>query len=543
MKSWVFILLMLVAGLPFSGCGGGTTAPTAYTVGGTVSGLSGSGLVLQNNGGDNLAIDTNGGFAFTTPVVNGGAYKVTVLTQPSNPTQNCVVTNGSGTAGNSNVTSVVLGCVGVWAWVDGAVFANQGGFSGTQGEAAPGNVPGARNYAFGSTDAVGNLWLYGGNGYNSGGVYGPVYGPLGDLWKFGGGGWAWLSGSQLAPGQSGIYGTLGVAAPSNDPGWRQSAVSWTDSAGNFWFFGGNGLGSGPGSSGWLNDLWRYSAGEWTWMGGSNVVDQVGVYGNQGTPASSNIPGARSDAVGWRDPAGDFWLFGGTGFDSDRASDYGWLNDLWKYSGGQWTWMGGSDAHYQPGVYGGQGVPAPSNIPGARFAAVGWTDGAGDFWLFGGFGEASAGSSGFLNDLWRYSAGEWTWISGSNVADQQGTYGIEGVAAPSNTPGPRQYAVGWTDAAGNLWLFGGSDLGGNFNDLWKFSAGQWTWMGGNIGSLQNNQPGIYGNQGTVAPTNQPGARQQAVGWVDSTGAFWLFGGSGYDSTGTLGFLNDQWKYEP
>jgi hypothetical protein len=64
------------------------------------------------------------------------------------------------------------------------------------------------------------------------------------------------------------------------------------------------------------------------MGGSNVVNQEGKYGTQGTAAASNIPGARDVAVAWTDAAGNFWFFGGYGYDS--AGTAGLLNDLWKY---------------------------------------------------------------------------------------------------------------------------------------------------------------------------------------------------------------------
>jgi 6-phosphogluconolactonase (cycloisomerase 2 family) len=95
------------------GGGGGTTPPppppTQYSIGGTVSGLSGTGLVLQDNGGDNLTVTANGAFTFATKVNSGGAYAVTVLTQPTNPAQTCTVTNGSGTA-SANVTNVTVAC-------------------------------------------------------------------------------------------------------------------------------------------------------------------------------------------------------------------------------------------------------------------------------------------------------------------------------------------------------------------------------------------------------------------------------------------------
>ncbi len=82
----------------------------SYTVGGTVSGLAGSGLVLQNNVGDNLAIAANGAFTFTTPLANGSAYAVTVLTQPGNQSQTCTVANPSGTVMGANVSNVAVTC-------------------------------------------------------------------------------------------------------------------------------------------------------------------------------------------------------------------------------------------------------------------------------------------------------------------------------------------------------------------------------------------------------------------------------------------------
>jgi hypothetical protein len=90
-----------------SGATGGTGG--TVTIGGTVTGLAGTGLVLQNNGGDNLSVTASRTFAFQTAVKAGSAYAVTVLTQPSNPSQNCVVTSGTGTA-SANVTSVAVAC-------------------------------------------------------------------------------------------------------------------------------------------------------------------------------------------------------------------------------------------------------------------------------------------------------------------------------------------------------------------------------------------------------------------------------------------------
>jgi hypothetical protein len=81
-----------------------------YIVGGAVSGLAGTGLVLQNNAGDNLTVNGNGNFAFATPIASGASYAVTVLTQPTNPSQTCTVASGTGTVGGANVTTVSVSC-------------------------------------------------------------------------------------------------------------------------------------------------------------------------------------------------------------------------------------------------------------------------------------------------------------------------------------------------------------------------------------------------------------------------------------------------
>lgn len=84
-----------------------TCSTNAYTVGGTVSGLSGT-VILLNNGGDADTITNNGAFTFTIPVAEDSFYNVTVGTQPSG--QTCTVTHGSGRMGGSDVTNVSVSC-------------------------------------------------------------------------------------------------------------------------------------------------------------------------------------------------------------------------------------------------------------------------------------------------------------------------------------------------------------------------------------------------------------------------------------------------
>lgn len=90
----------------------------SYTVGGTVSGLSGT-LVLQNNGSDDLVLTSNGSFTFPTPVNECESYDVTVLTNPS--TQFCHIRDNQGAYSGANVTNVTVQCSSSdFTWVQDA---------------------------------------------------------------------------------------------------------------------------------------------------------------------------------------------------------------------------------------------------------------------------------------------------------------------------------------------------------------------------------------------------------------------------------------
>lgn len=116
------VALLLVAALAIVGLGGGVTpasaatdacgssTPQDYTVGGSVSSLTGT-VVLTLNGSDNLTLTSNGPFTFSTPVASGATYTVTVATQPA--TQTCTVTNGSGTVTATNITNVQVACIAI----------------------------------------------------------------------------------------------------------------------------------------------------------------------------------------------------------------------------------------------------------------------------------------------------------------------------------------------------------------------------------------------------------------------------------------------
>jgi N-acetylneuraminic acid mutarotase len=513
-----------------------------YNIGFAVSGLIDSGLILQNNGADNLTVSSNGTFNFPTPLPTGSNYSVAILTQPANGT--CAVTNGSGTVVGTNITDILVTCTGEWTWVGGSNTNGAKGLYGIEGTASTGNMPGARYEASTFTDASGRFWLFGGYGFDSA----ASSGDLNDLWSYdpGSGAWTWVNGSNLNS-QQGSYVQPGPLVP----GARAQASAWN--AGNsFWLFGGFGYDSG-GSRGPLNDLWKFNpgTGSWIWVSGADTVQAYGSYGIQGTAAAGNVPGARTGAVSWIDSGGNLWLFGGQG---NGATNSGYLNDLWEFNptAGTWTWVSGTSARNQAGSYGTQGTPAAGNAPGGRTGASSWVDSLGNLWLFGGSGYDYAGNPGYLNDLWEFNptAGTWTWVSGSNTSNGHSSYGTLGIPSASNVPGGRDVATSWVDASGNFWLFGGYGLdstnifanAGNLGDLWEFtpSTGLWTWIDG---SSAAGYAGNYGSLGTPAFSNAPSARQAAAPWVDAAGNLWLLGGLGVDSNGNPGDLNDLWKYTP
>jgi 6-phosphogluconolactonase len=99
----------VAAALLLSGCGGNDDTP-AFNIGGTVSGLSGSGLKITNNGSETVAISANGSFTFVNRISSGAAYAVSVTAQPSQPSQTCAVTNGSGLVAAASITNIAIVC-------------------------------------------------------------------------------------------------------------------------------------------------------------------------------------------------------------------------------------------------------------------------------------------------------------------------------------------------------------------------------------------------------------------------------------------------
>jgi len=303
----------------------------------------------------------------------------------------------SGSSGNMSDLWKYTVATGEWTWINGDKTTEDGGTYGSQGIASLSNKPPARDAGVSWKDKSGNLWLFGGENHINGSS------SLNDVWKYdiSLSEWTWVNGSQTA-GSHGVYGTKGTASISNTPGARAGSVSWTDTAGKFWLFGGTGFGQAGGLNE-LNDLWKYDpvSNMWTWESGDLNGNVSGVYGIRGVAAVSNKPGARVASSAATDALGNLFLFGGIGY-ADGSE--GWLNDLWKYNiaTNQWTWLKGDSTLNNNGVYGIVETADISNKPGSRFGNTSWADSSGNVYLFGGNGYVANGISGYLNDLWKIS---------------------------------------------------------------------------------------------------------------------------------------------
>ena len=153
------LLAIACLALGLQGCwgSGSTQVPTpTFTVSGTVSGLTGSGLTLTN-GSDSVAVNANATtFTFPTAVTQGNSYAVAVKTQPNGAT--CTLTGASGTV-SANVTTVQVACVPIKHLLGGTIAGlTAGGLVLANGADTVGPSSGATSFAFAQTIAEGNTY-------------------------------------------------------------------------------------------------------------------------------------------------------------------------------------------------------------------------------------------------------------------------------------------------------------------------------------------------------------------------------------------------
>lgn len=440
------------------------------------------------------------------------------------------------------------GQAGEWVWINGDTTSLNNGSYGTQGISSSTNHPPPMYEPCEWTDLNGNFWLYG--GLKPGCIGFCVYN---DLWKYNPviNEWTWMKGTGIPNDSIGNYGIQGVATMSNQPpclSW--GTKSWTDLNGNLWMFGGEDNNSTTSHQG-FSDLWKYDipSNMWTWIKGPGIPDQPGIYGTKGIPNIANNPACSAEsAMSWTSNSGDLyqleetsnvlWKYNistnmwtwvkGTPFpsvinfgnfqveDSLTSSSYGDLYSKWKDNNGNfwmfdaaglmwrynvvtnnWTWMNGDTAFngYCYRDYGDKCVSLSLNAPGGRHEnRAAWKDNNGNFWMYGGWVYVCGG----LSDLWMYklATNQWTWAGGDSsiILSPNTNYGTLGVSSPMNNPGNKEGSIGWADANGHLYLFGGEALGYSWYSgaLWKFTIDTTCITGINEVTNQSYQLEIYPN---------------------------------------------------
>lgn len=349
-----------------------------------------------------------------------------------------------------------------WTWMNGTAAVNSPGVYGTQGVSSPLNHPGGRYRGWSWVDNAGNLWLFGGFGFDVNGSQGR----LNDLWKFDvlTSEWTWVKGPNTVN-TPGNYGTLMVPAATNNPDPRdEGATAWTDGNGDLWLFG------GESSAGTYADMWRYQpiTNMWTWMSGPNTLNTPANHGTLNVQSAANSPGGRSCYARWKDSNGLFWMFGGI----TNGSVY---NDMWSYDPNvnEWTWRGGPSGLNDPGSYGNY-CEANNYSPSGRTETLcTWRDSCDRLWMMGGNQNGLLNQA--MNDLWFFdpAVNQFTLAGGSNAINQPGIFGTQLVPSLANYPPSNCGSVGFTDQNGDFWLFGGllDPAGDDMNAIWKYQRPQ------------------------------------------------------------------------
>lgn len=452
-----------------------------------------------------------------------------------------------------SITTVLLGMwcsavaqPGIWTWVNGDTSNWQVPVHGPAGSYDGSNHPSGGYEGVNWTGKDGRLWYF--ESHYRDAVNGASWGS--ELWCYDPSieQWAWVKGPAV-PNHTGQYGIQGVEAPGNLPPARGfGAASWADTTGKLWMFGGYAYINGDRN---YADLWCYdpATNNWTWVNGPQQFDIAPSWGVQGVPDPSNHPGSRNEMIAtWVDQENDLWLFGGFYFDNGAVIG----SDLWRYSieDNMWTWMKGPNTPWAPGIYGVQGAEDPQNNPGARWAATTWTDHSGDLWLFGG--RRTNNWVEDLNDMWRFrpSTNNWTWMNGPPAVSDTGAAGTRCDEDDTFNPSSRfECKARWTDAKGDLWLWGGNaglvDQNRTYlNDLWKYDVSTTAWA-----LMAQEQPwdatGRFGAKGDPDPCSRPYGTMGNCGWYRSaTNALYLFGGFQYrpDLPSSASVRSLMWRME-
>ncbi len=452
-----------------------TCSVDTYTVGGTVSGLSGT-VVLQNNGGDDLKTTSDGEFTFSTAIADGSNYSVTVKTQPSG--QSCFVTNGSGTVSGANVTDVTVDCYNSGSLdptfdsngtVPGIIVSNNaaGGYGGDSGWGITTDANGkilvtGRSWNGSNWDMV--IWRY-----NANGTPDTTFGTDGIVVSNG------------AAGGNGNDLGISITTDSN----RKILVTGhsTNSAGN-----------------WDMVIWQYNA--------NGTPDTT--FGTDGIVVSNNAAGGNGNDDGisiTTDSNGKILV---TGESYNSSGNYGMV--IWRYKAD-----GTPDTTFD-----GDGIVVNNN-------AYGWvrgysitTDSNGKILVTGFSWNGWYGNVDMV--IWRYNA--------NGTLDT--TFDTDGIVMSNSAAGGNGNDSGFSitiDANGKILVSGSSDNSSGNHDMviWQYNAN---------GTLDTT----FGTDGIVVSNNAAGGNGNDWGFsitTDSNGKI-LVAGESYDSSDKYDTVT--WRYK-
>jgi Galactose oxidase, central domain len=491
--------------------GGGTTGP--YSIGGTVTGLtSGDPMTLQNNGGDALVISSSGNFTFKTPVVINQPYLVTVSQPPATPPQTCTVSGGSGTA-KAQVTTVAVTCTTGTE----AIGVTVNGLSGTGLVLQNGTeflpITGA------TTTNQFKTAIPFGQTYNVT-VSTQPSGPTQTCTVANGSGTS-TTGVAINVQITCSNGTVAIGGSVSDFAGGTGFIL-QDNGGDNLTITKNGTFTFPTL---IPAATKYNVTISSQPSGPNQKCTV-TFGQGTTGPAPNPPNIINVAVACQpvthvinvDVVG---VLGTSG--SMQLQDNGGDNLMTPSNGPyQFATAIAHGSFYDVSVF-----VAPGTQPEGCYR----------------WGWSGTALSDPVNPVPLIDCGhnDWTWMAGTDTADQFGKTTNPPPACPpvdTDTPGGTSYSSTWTDLQGNLWLLTGygftsstpqpSVLPGFFNELWEFT-GTANYEGG---------CGNFWTRVTPTGTSIPSERWGAITWTDpGTGNLWLFGGQ----DASLAFLNDLWEF--
>ncbi|MCP9747818.1 kelch repeat-containing protein [Lacihabitans sp. CS3-21] len=303
-------------------------------------------------------------------------------------------------------------------------------------------------------DKNGDLWMFGGRGFDNVSNYD-------QMWHFSAKKNTWiLMGGSDKTNQKNNVSIKKENSAGSLPGARYGSAFWTDKDGNFWMFGGSVYSNDKAKDSYLADLWQFDFNKKTWILVAGPIEEDPKVSPSDKEDFGRIPSARAQASSWYNSNNNsLYIYGGYGLDPKALGDGG-LSDLWQFDiiAKRWILLKGKSGHFEKSNTGVTEVASDDVTPGFRHEAINWTDDLGDFWLFGGQRTTQNNIMYLNNDIWKYSPSNNKWMyiqSNGNPPIQKG-------------------GNGFSDSNGNLWIFGGNYVDSELtnrvsNDLWKFKT--------------------------------------------------------------------------